>query len=90
MREDETIPLGRRKVRLGEHEITLYRTVDGIDWISSRQAAIYVHTSYSTMKAYIDKWVEDKRLKREAISGNVLWIPLATLDEMKKEIHSPH
>jgi hypothetical protein len=88
MGENEAIPLGKRKVMLGDKEFTLYRTVDGIDWISSRQAAIYVNTSFSTMKARIDKWEEDGRLKREAIRGNVQWIPLPTLEEMKKEIHS--
>jgi hypothetical protein len=74
---------------LGGKEFTLYRTADGTDWMSSRAAALYVHTSFTTMKACIDKWEADGRLKRGDISGNVLWIPLPTLEEMKKEIHSP-
>jgi len=85
--EEEEIPLGKRKVVRGKHVFTYYRTADGVDWISSRQAAIYANTSPTTMNRFIAKW-EQAGLKRESISGNVLWIPITTLEEMIREIHS--
>jgi len=85
---EEEIPLGKRKVVRGKHVFTYYRTADGADWISSRQAAMYANVSPTTMNVFIVKWEQADRLKRESISGNVLWIPIAILEAMILEIHS--
>lgn len=90
MSHENNTPPGERKIDVAGREVIVYRTLDGVDWLSTNQAEAYLQASrYMTIKV-IGEWEESGKIKRKKIKGPGLYISRSDLDLIKAAIHSAH